>query len=224
MNVSGVVVAAGAGNRFGGAKHSTTLTDRPLWEWARDAMLDAGVDEVVVVGPVPGGVEGGDRRRDSVANGLDAISAGARYVLVHDAARPLASPALARSVIARLLVGDCDGVIPVLAMRDTLKRIEADMVVETVEREGLVAVQTPQGFVAETLRKAHATVSGDATDDASLVEAAGGAIATVAGEPHNLKVTFPQDLAVAAALLSSSSASDVPSLSEGLIRRSDRNA
>ncbi len=145
---------------------------------------------------------GGDRRRDSVAAGLAAISDHAGFVLIHDAARPLVTPDLVRAVIDRLLVGDVAGVVPVVPVRDTLKRVAGEFVVETVNRSDLVAVQTPQGFNLEALRAAHAVAGGDATDDASMVEAVGGTIATVDGDPANLKVTYPEDLAVAEALRS----------------------
>lgn len=201
MSVWAVLVAAGTGTRFGGHKQLATLGDRPMWEWALAALHDAGIGDVVLVGPVPGGIPGGPRRRDSVAAGLDRVPTEVDYVLVHDAARPLAGPALVRRVADRLLMGDADGVIPVVAVTDTLKRIEEHMVVATIDRSGLAAVQTPQGFRAGTLRRAHDEIEGDATDDASLVEAWGGTVVTVAGDAHNLKVTFPDDLAVARALL-----------------------
>ena len=201
MSFWGVVVAAGAGRRFGGAKHDQVLGSRPLWQWARDALGDAGADGVVVVGDVPGGVAGGGRRRDSVAAGLSAVPPTAEFVLVHDAARPLASAGLARRIISRLGSGDVDAVIPVLPVRDTLKRVEGDLVRGTVARDDLVAVQTPQGFRADSLRRAHATGDEDATDDAALVERIGGAVATVPGEPANLKVTYPDDMAILASLI-----------------------
>lgn len=164
-------------------------------------MLETGVDDVVVVGPVAGGIPGGARRRDSVAEGLKHVPEDATYVLVHDAARPLASVELTRRVIDRLVMGDADGVIPVVEMRDTLKQVEEHMVTATVDRSRLATAQTPQGFLAGSLRSAHDEIGGDVTDDASLVEEWGGTVVTVAGDPHNLKITYPDDLAVARALL-----------------------
>jgi 2-C-methyl-D-erythritol 4-phosphate cytidylyltransferase/2-C-methyl-D-erythritol 2,4-cyclodiphosphate synthase len=123
-------------------------------------------------------------------------------VLIHDSARPLVTAVLVRTVINRLLIGDVVGVVPAVPVRDTLKRVSDDIVVETVERADLVAVQTPQGFDLEILRTAHAQVSTEATDDASMVEAIGGTIAIVGGDPANLKVTYPEDLALAEALRS----------------------
>jgi len=195
----GVVVAAGSGERFGAPKGPVVLGGRLLWERARDTLLEGGVASVVVVGP--GGIPGGARRRDSVAIGLAALPADAEIVLVHDAARPLATPALCRRVLERLAAGGVDGVVPGIPVRDTLKRVDADRVVGTVDRAGLVAIQTPQGFVVESLRAAHAANDDDASDDAVLVERWGGAVAMVPGEEANLKITFPADLALAEGLL-----------------------
>jgi 2-C-methyl-D-erythritol 4-phosphate cytidylyltransferase len=201
LSFSGVVVAAGAGVRFGRTKHDQELCGRPLWQWARDALDSAGAVHVVVVGPVPGGVAGGERRRDSVAAGIAALGSASGLVLVHDAARPLASAGLVRRVVARLETGDVDGVVPALAVRSTLKRVVRGVVRETVDRDGLFEVQTPQGFRIDVLRRAHAADDEDATDDAVLVERIGGTVATVPGDPANLKVTYPDDLAMLAALV-----------------------
>ena len=198
----GLLLAAGRGTRFGRQKHDIELDGVPLWEQSERALLDGGVDRLVIVGDFVGAVPGGDRRRDSVASGLAAIPDHAGFVLIHDAARPLVTVGLVRAVIDRLLVGDVAGVVPVVPVRDTLKRVAGEFVVETVDRADLVAVQTPQGFKLEALRAAHAVAGGDATDDASMVEAAGGTIATVEGDPANLKVTYPEDLALAEALRS----------------------
>lgn len=200
MTVWGIVVAAGSGARFGGPKHDVLLAGRPLWAWAQEALISGGVGDVVLVGDVPGGVPGGKRRRDSVAAGLAQIPDDCVYALVHDAARPLASPNLVRRVLARLSEGDVDAVVPAVPIRDTIKQVEASRVIATVDRSLLAAVQTPQGFRAEVLRSAHRASDGDATDDAALIEGAGGTVVTVAGDPRNLKVTYPDDLIVAEAL------------------------
>jgi len=197
VKLHGIVVAAGSGTRFGGPKAQVALAGRPLWQWARDALVGGGALSVVVVGDVAGGIRGGARRRDSVAAGLDVLPVSATHVLVHDAARPLASPDLVRQVIARLERGDVAGVVPAVPVRDTIKRLEGDLVIATLERFGLVAVQTPQAFALEALRHAHGESDEDSTDDAALVERAGGAIAVVAGDPANLKITYPEDLEVA---------------------------
>ncbi len=201
MSIHGIVVAAGRGERFGAPKVEVLLRGVALWQRAVGALRGAGVEHVVVVGPVPGGIPGGDRRRDSVAAGLAALPGDAEWVLVHDAARPLASPALTRAVLDRLLRGDIDGVVPALAVRDPLKRVAGERVLATVPRAELVTVQTPQGFRVEALRQAHLGDDDDATDDAALVERNGGSVVFVPGEPINLKITFPEDVAVAEALL-----------------------
>jgi len=201
VTVHGILVAAGRGERFGGPKHAALLRGRPLWEWGRDALLHGGVGTVVVVGDIPGGVPGGPRRRDSVWAGLEALPPDAAHVLVHDAARPLATPELVRRVIDRLLSGGMDAVVPVVPIRDTLKRVGDGWVLATVERADLAEAQTPQGFKVEVLRAAHAAGDEDAGDDALLVERLGVSVACVEGEAANLKVTYPGDLVLAEALL-----------------------
>ena len=198
----GILLAAGRGTRFGGQKHNLELRGSPLWEWAQRALIDGGVGQMVIVGDFDGAVSGGDRRQDSVAAGLAQVPDEDGLVLVHDAARPLLTPDVVRRVIARLLVGDVAGVIPAVPVRDTIKRVERERVVETVERSDLIAVQTPQGFDLRTLRAAHAASAIEATDDASMVESIGGSIAVVEGDPMNLKVTYPQDLLLIEALRS----------------------
>jgi 2-C-methyl-D-erythritol 4-phosphate cytidylyltransferase len=136
-----------------------------------------------------------------VRAGLAAVPTDAAIVVVHDAARPLATGALYAAVVDAVRAG-ADGALPGLPVADTLKRVDGDTVTATVSREGLVAAQTPQAFRAEALRAAHAA-AGEATDDAALVEAAGGKVVIVPGDPLNLKLTAPRDLAVAAALLES---------------------
>ena len=200
MNVFGIVVAAGSGDRFGRPKADVELAGRPLWRWAVDALESGGCDGVVVVGDVPGGITGGARRRDSVAAGLAVAPEGVTHVLVHDAARPLASADLVGRVIDRLALGGTDAVVPGLAVRDTLKHVEDGVVTRTVDRTDLVIAQTPQGFTFDALVRGHAFDDDDATDDAALVERSGGKVVIVAGEDHNLKVTYPGDLAVAEAL------------------------
>ncbi len=157
---------------------------------------------MVVVGDVPGGVPGGERRIDSVRNGLDHVPPTVEFVLVHDAARPLTDPKLVVRVIDRLRAGDVAGVVPAVPVADTLKYIAGDEVVETVDRSSLVAVQTPQGFRTEILRKAHAAARADATDDAMLVEAIGERVVTIPGDRANIKVTYLEDLELARVLRS----------------------
>lgn len=202
MRIWGIVVAAGRGERFGRPKHQVELGGLALWERAA-GVLAAVTDGVTVVGGVPGGVAGGPRRRDSVARGLAELPGGVDGVLIHDAARALASVDLAQRVIDRLERGDVAGVIPAVAVRDTLKRAADGLVVGTVDRSSLVAVQTPQGFLLGPLRTAHAADDDDATDDAQLLERSGFPVAVVAGEETNLKITYPGDLATAEALFGS---------------------
>ena len=194
MRVWGIVVAGGRGERFGGRKQFELLGGEPLWEWAQRSLIEGGVADVIVVGDVPGGVTPGERRRDSVAAGLAALPADAGFVLVHDAVRPLASPALVGRVTDRLVRGDADGVVPALPVRDALHVVEGGQVIEPVDRSRLTTAQTPQGFMVDVLKKAHEASSADAADDAELVIAAGGQVVTVEGEVTNLKVTYPADL------------------------------
>ena len=200
-------MAAGRGDRFGAAKQFAEVGGERLVDRAVDACR-AVCDEVVVVlpagmewsgSPVDAVVPGGAARSDSVRAGLGALRRDAEIVIVHDAARPLASRALFDAVIDAVRAG-ADAAVPGVAVADTLKRVDGARVVETVDRDGLVAVQTPQAFRAEALRAAHAG-GGDATDDAALVEAAGGTVVVVPGEVTNFKVTEPADLERAAALL-----------------------
>jgi 2-C-methyl-D-erythritol 4-phosphate cytidylyltransferase len=139
-------------------------------------------------------VAGGSSRSESVRNGLAAVPADAAVVLVHDGARPFATVKLFERVVAAVRAG-ADGVIPGVAVTDTIKRVAADgTVLATVDRSDLRAVQTPQGFSASILRAAYAG-DPDATDDAAVVEAAGGRVVVIEGEAENRKITTPADLA-----------------------------
>jgi 2-C-methyl-D-erythritol 4-phosphate cytidylyltransferase len=205
-----VIVAAGWGERFGGPKQFSELGGARLVDHAV-ATASAACDAVVVVVPdaaewegrdLAAVVTGGATRAESVRAGLAAVPASAEVIVVHDAARPLASRASFAAVIDAVRAG-ADGAVPGLAVVDTLKRVDDVRVTATVDRVGLVAVQTPQAFAAAILRAAHAT-GADATDDAALVEAMGGTVVVVPGDPRNLKVTGPADLMIAAALLETS--------------------
>jgi 2-C-methyl-D-erythritol 4-phosphate cytidylyltransferase len=142
---------------------------------------------------------GGATRSDSVRAGLALVPGDADVIVVHDAARPLATPELFHAAIAAVRNG-ADAAICAVHVSDTVKRVTDHVVVETLDRRHLVAVQTPQAFRADALRAAHAR-GRDATDDAALVEASGGKVVVVPGDPHNFKVTNPGDVAVAEALL-----------------------
>jgi 2-C-methyl-D-erythritol 4-phosphate cytidylyltransferase len=202
-----VIVAAGWGERFGGPKQFAELGGARLVDHAI-ATAAATCDAVVLVVPdaadwrgaeVDALVTGGATRAESVRAGLGAVPLGADVVVVHDAARPLATAALFHAVVAAVRDG-ADGAVPGLAVTDTLKRVDDVRVTATVDRVGLVAVQTPQAFRVGILREAHAA-GADATDDAALVEELGGAVVVVPGDPRNVKVTGPADLMIAAALL-----------------------
>jgi 2-C-methyl-D-erythritol 4-phosphate cytidylyltransferase len=146
-------------------------------------------------------VAGGPTRSASVRAGLAAVPAEAEVLVVHDAARPLATPALFERVVAAVRAG-ADGAVPGLGVPDTIKRVDpaTGHVVETLDRSALRAIQTPQAFSAAVLRRAHES-GADATDDAALVEAAGGRVVVVDGDPANLKITGPDDLVRAELLL-----------------------
>jgi 2-C-methyl-D-erythritol 4-phosphate cytidylyltransferase len=144
-------------------------------------------------------VAGGSTRAASVRAGLDAVPADAEVVVVHDAARPLAGADLFRAVVEALVPG-VDAAVPGLAVADTVKQVADGRVVSTLDRSALVAVQTPQAFRAGRLRSAH-LAGAEATDDAALVEAAGGTVVVVPGDPRNIKLTAPSDLVVLEALL-----------------------
>ena len=215
--VAALVVAAGEGRRLGlGPKAFVALAGEPLLVHAARAL--AACDElVVVVGPAEVAratallhaalgsnvvvCAGGAQRRDSVLAGLEAVREAA-VVAVHDAARPLVSPALVARTVAAL-VGSVRGVAPGLPVVDTLKLVDPHgRVRRTVDRKGLWAVQTPQVFLRSTLAAVHAGRDlGGTTDDLQLVEAAGGAVVVVPGERTNFKITHPEDLLLAEAVV-----------------------
>jgi len=210
MSVWAIVLAAGSGSRFGGAipKQYEALAGRRVIDWSLDVARSTCDGVVLVVGgdrlddrepAVDAVVAGGAARSDSVRAGLDAVPPDAAIVVVHDGARPLATPALYHAVIDAVRSG-ADGAIPGVEVTDTIKRVNGGVVVETPDRASLVAVQTPQAFAASTLRAAHAS-GGDATDDAALVEAHGGRVVVVGGDPANIKITRRDDLARAERLL-----------------------
>jgi 2-C-methyl-D-erythritol 4-phosphate cytidylyltransferase len=200
-----IVVAAGSGARFGGPKQFQRVGDERLVDIAARtaARCSDGVVMVLPAGtawdgpPVAAAVAGGATRADSVRAGLAAVPDGADIVVVHDAARPLAGDALFASVVAAVRDG-ADGAVPGLPVPDTIKRVDGVRVVETIPRDELVAVQTPQAFRAGALRSAHRDAA-DGTDDAALVERDGGKVVVVPGDPANVKVTDPDDLELVAA-------------------------
>ena len=205
--VGAIVVAAGRGDRFGAAKQflelgGTRLVDRAVLACSGscDAVVVVLPADVAWDGPaVHAAVSGGATRSDSVRAGLAALPPTVEVVLVHDAARPLASRAIFDAVINAIRAG-ADAAVPALPVPDTLKRVDGARVLETVARDDLVAVQTPQAFRIDALRAAHAG-DGRATDDAGLVEQSGGCVVVVPGEVTNFKITAPSDLELAAAFL-----------------------
>ena len=201
-----IVVAGGEGRRFGQPKQFALLGGRPVIEWSLEASRSVARGVVAVVPESfvgsPGLAKSADRvmaggptRAASVRRGLAAVPANAEIVVVHDAARPLASRELFRAVVEAVMAG-ADGAVPALAVADTIKRVRNGEVVETLDRSELVAVQTPQAFRAEALRSAHEDAP-EATDDAGLLEALGLSVTVVEGEYHNLKLTSPDDLVIA---------------------------
>lgn len=217
MEFSAIVVAAGSGSRAGGGKQWRLLGGQPVVRRSVAALLNSGAAEVVVV-IAPGdetfadaalqglsgwrAVQGGAQRADSVRAGLAALDRGADHpVLVHDAARPL----LPTEVIDRLLaaLSDADGALPALPVADSLRRGADGFVAGAVEREGLWRAQTPQAFRLGALRDAYAAWPADeaATDEATVVERAGGRVRIVQGDARLMKLTYPEDFAMAEALL-----------------------
>ncbi len=216
-----IVLAAGSGRRYGVHPKQYELLggervlDRALGTCraAADHVIvvlapgdEAIGEQLVADGAADAFVIGGVERSDSVRCALANVDEEAAVIVVHDAARPLASAALHEAVVAAVHAG-AEAAIPAIAVIDTIKRVEVDsdgtpVVAATLDRRELVAVQTPQAFRAEVLHRAHAHAT-DATDDAALVEANGGRVVIVAGEVTNIKITGPEDLAVAAVLLAS---------------------
>lgn len=221
MSVWALLVAAGAGERLGGErpKAFVGLGELPLLaEPLRRLDASDWVDALVVAVPpgweepaillaeelaatkVVAAVPGGATRADSVRAALAEVPDDALVVLVHDAARPLVGDEVIGRVLAPLSEG-WDGVVPALPVADTLKEVDGERVVRTVARDGLVAAQTPQAFSVRALRDAYAGDLAGATDCASLVEARGGRVRWVEGDPRLLKVTTRADLEQVAAWL-----------------------
>jgi 2-C-methyl-D-erythritol 4-phosphate cytidylyltransferase len=208
--VVGIVAAAGRGERLGGAtpKAFVVCAGKPLLEWSAE-VLGAVCDRVVVAVPPghegdgPDRVAGGGSRSESVRAAL-AAAPGARVAVVQDAARPLVTAQLVRDCVAAVEEG-WDGAVAAARVTDTVKEADgAGRVTRTLDRSRLWAIQTPQAFAAAALRRAldaPAAALAAATDDASLVEAAGGSVRVVEAPADNLKVTGPLDLERAEALL-----------------------
>lgn len=218
-SLSAIVVAAGSSTRMDGTdKIWAPLVGRPILAHSVLAMQDVATELIVVVKQpdevrvvqmldglrlrIPWRItRGGIRRRDSVRCGLRALRAGG-YVAIHDAARPLASAQLLSQTFAASL--ESGAAIPALPIADTVKRVQDDHVVQTVDRQGLWAVQTPQVFLTDLLMRAYETAEAQAeniTDDAMLVEGTDRRVAVIMGERWNFKVTTPGDVEMAEALM-----------------------
>jgi 2-C-methyl-D-erythritol 4-phosphate cytidylyltransferase len=217
--VLALILAAGSGERLGAdrPKALVELAGRSLLQWSVDLMLTVGeIDRVVVALPpevsAPAGtigVEGGAVRSESVARALAAAGPDDPddTIVVHDAARPLASAELVRATLDTLAdADDLDGAIAAAPVVDTIKRVSDRVVVQTLDRSALWAVQTPQVFRRGALQRAldvPGEILAQATDDAWLVERLGGRVAIVPSGSENLKITTPLDLSLAELLIAS---------------------
>lgn len=207
-----IVVAGGSGNRFGSLKQFERLGEHRMIDVSVE-VAQANSDGVVLVLPQEGFdthyetfitgaphqqeltvVPGGATRAESVVRGLEAVPMHAGIILVHDAARPLATTDIYDRVIAAVAAGAV-AVVPAVEVADSLRHVDEG----AIDRAGMWAVQTPQGFHAVALRRSHeATLDYEGiTDDAMLVEASGHTVTMVAGDPTNIKVTHPKDLVMA---------------------------
>jgi 2-C-methyl-D-erythritol 4-phosphate cytidylyltransferase len=216
VSVWAVLAAAGRGERLGSdrPKAFARLGGRPLLAESLERLESSDwIDQIVIAAPpdweepsilvaeeiaatkVSSAVTGGASRSESVRLALEDVPDDAAVVLVHDAARPLLPEEVIERVLAPLSDG-WDGVVPAIALADTVKRVDGDRVVETLPRADLVAVQTPQAFLADVLRRAVAGDVSRATDCSSLVEAQGGRVKIVEGDSRLLKVTDADDLAL----------------------------
>jgi 2-C-methyl-D-erythritol 4-phosphate cytidylyltransferase len=219
MKTAALLLAAGRGERLGEQvpKAFLELGEQALLAHAAAAVEECpAIDAFVVAAPagweraaaelVAGSpkllrvVTGGETRMASVRRAVEALPAEFDAVVCHDVARPLAGPKLFAAAVEALAAAD--GVVPVVPIVDTVKRVRDMAVTETIDREGLAAAQTPQAFRRVALEAAHASAPDQsATDDAVLVERAGGTIRAIPGDPLNLKITTPDDLWIATALL-----------------------
>jgi len=218
VNVGAVIVAAGRGTRMEGVdKLLAPLAGRPLLAHTLAAFQDCeAVQRVALVmaadrlvegrdlvrahalDKVTAVCEGGERRQDSVRAGLEALGP-CEWAVVHDGARPLVTPQVIEDGLAA--ARETGAAICAVPLSDTIKQVAASGEVErTVDREGLWLVQTPQVFRYDLLLEAHRRAGIEATDDAALVEAMGGRVRVYMGSPRNIKVTTPEDLALAEAL------------------------
>lgn len=220
MRAVALVAAAGRGERLGAniPKALLRISGRPLLAFALQTVDACDELEAVVVAAPPDRldeiadvakvsaklmdvVEGGETRNASIRNALEVVPEEFDAVVCHDVARPFASPALFTAVLTAL--DHADGAVPTLPVHDTVKRMDGKDIGETLPRDGLVLAQTPQAFRRQVLEAAHRAAAAEGfegTDDAALVERAGYRLASVPGDPSNLKLTTAADLRVATAL------------------------
>lgn len=225
LGQAAIVVAGGSGERFGrpGGKQLARLAGLPVVSWALAALDAAELDLVVLVCPAERRAEfereavaplqlvtsiawadSGSTRQESVRNGMAVLPPSVSTVVVHDGARPLVTAELVKRTVQELGKSQADGAVIGHPSYDTLKRVEGGRVVSTPDRQKYWAVQTPQVFLRQQLQAAHeaAVEQGfEGTDDAALVEWAGGTVVVVEGPQDNVKVTVPEDLAYAEAVL-----------------------
>lgn len=218
--VSVIIVAAGRGERFQALKQFARLKGKAVLEWSLERFEKHNqVDEIILVwrkegeeqvllSPYPKVSEvvyGGERRQDSVRNGFQRLCSQPQdIVLVHDGSRPLVGGDLITRVIEG--VRREGSAVPVIPVEETLKLIQKAHVIRTIERSGLCRAQTPQGFSFSLLKKALDKAAQDSyhgTDEASLVERSGKSVQAVQGDPKNIKITLPQDISIAEALIES---------------------
>lgn len=218
MKVTVIIVAAGEGRRFGFAKQFALLKGKPVLDWCLDKFeVHKRVEEIVLVlkddsekekylkryGKIIAVARGGERRQDSVLSGFRQIDPEkAAIVLVHDGVRSLVSEDLIDRVIEA--TQEKGAVVPAVPVNDTIKLVEGKEVSQTLDREKLFTVQTPQGFFHHILKTALDKAQEDSfygTDEASLVERKGERVCIVQGDPKNIKITTPDDLRIAEVLL-----------------------
>lgn len=225
MKIAAVIVAGGKGTRLGALlpKAFVSLSGKSLYQHSLETFLKhPRVAEVVLVLPSKcqaptvshpswslaltgkfGIIVGGERRQDSVYNGLLALGSDVEGVLIHDAARPFVSPSLIDRLVAELKAGR--NAIAAIKVSDTIKEVEGEKIIRTVNRQTLWQAQTPQAFIVSQLKEAFAVAAeqnwAEATDEAFLIEKLGGTVHVVEGDAQNLKITTPADLELAEAVL-----------------------
>lgn len=216
--VTVIIVAAGEGQRFGAPKQFVPLADKPVLEWCIESFeTHVQIAKIILVlmsdvqkkeymeryKKVTHVVTGGERRQDSVIAGFNQVDPSETdYVLIHDGVRPLVS----HETISRVIhaAKESGAAIPVIPVEDTVKLIEGDKILDTLDRTKIRLVQTPQGFSYQVLRTALSRARDEeyfGTDEASLVERMGGEVSLVEGDPKNIKITTPDDLRIAEALI-----------------------